>query len=385
MHLKTPLIRPFSLLLLLCCLLPQSSQAERFLTVKQVSRLIQQAEPNVEEYRYWAKELLSVLKGHQFARNTKNVCAVIAVIDQESGFKKNPPVAGLGRLAKIAVNDKLDGLAFGGSSVKKWLQTHPNKKNNYMRQMGKARTERDLDRVYQQIVASMFFIKTLAHINIIRDLIENNNNINTIGSMQVSSRFAIQTEEQWRGRKLTLDEIWKLREWMYSVRGGMHYGTLLLLGYKAGYQQKIHHFADYNAGRYASRNAAFQSTLAKLSGKKISTDGDLLKYGRNQRPIFAKSNSEKIILSVVKKYKLSLRPSQIRKDFTTEKTAKFSRTKTYRLIRKLYRNKKGKRPPLAIIPTIRLNSKKVSRVLTTKIFASNVYRRYDRCMKRAPR
>ena len=72
--------------------------------------------------------------------------------------------------------------------------------------------------------------------------------------------------------------IWKLRDELYTRQGGVNYGTRMLLGYRAGYASRLHVFADYNAGRYASRNAAFQHMVAKLSGAELALDGDLLLY-----------------------------------------------------------------------------------------------------------
>ncbi|MCK5902056.1 MAG: DUF1615 family protein [Cocleimonas sp.] len=368
-----------SFFLIISLLLPPLAQANN-LSVAQVNNLVRQAEPQLKNRRIWAVGILKALKRNGFQQNRSNVCSVIAIVDQESSFRVNPSVKNLGKIATTAILKRLDSLPLVGSVIKKWLENKPTKKNSYLKIMGRAQTERDLDRIYRHMISSVFLVSSLSKIMLVRNLIENNNEINTIGSMQVSTSFAIEEEEKHKGTH-SLDQIWKLRESMYTLNGGLHYGVLLLLGYRADYINKVHHFADYNAGRYASRNAGFQFVIEKLSKKSLAKDGDLLRYRSGKKPSFFKSTTEKHINEIAFQYKLRLTSSQIRKDLKKEKTQQFTQTKTYQLLRRLYRKKTKRHPPYAVIPSIQLKSEKTSRILTTKRFATVVHGRYQRCMR----
>lgn len=103
------------------------------------------------------------------------------------------------------------------------------------------------------------------------------NPVHTGGPMQVSIAFAEQH---------TSGYPWKMagtvRQEVFSRRGGLWFGTYHLLNYPANYSAPIFRFADFNAGWYASRNAAFQNAVSKASGVKLAMDGDLILYGSSE-------------------------------------------------------------------------------------------------------
>jgi hypothetical protein len=357
------------------------------LSAKQVAALIERAEPGISNSFDWANDLRSVLEEHGLPRSREHLCSMIAVIDQESGFHANPAVPNLGEKSVDAIVKKLESIPMVGQAVngsaQALLERYPDPEHNYLSRIRQAKTERDLDLTYRDIVATVLQSKggsLLRDSQLVRDMTEGMNEIDTIGSMQVAVSFATQVEEERRNRTLTLDEVWALRDRMYTRKGGMYYGALLLLGYQSGYTQKIHRFADFNAGRYASRNAAFQATVAELLGTTLITDGDLLSYGSDGRPAATISNSERAINQVIGKYRLGLSAAKVRADLMQEKTFEFNKTASCQGIMQQYQKVKGKQAPYALVPGIVLKSEKTSKILTTEKFANTVNGRYQTCM-----
>ena len=110
--------------------------------------------------------------------------------------------------------------------------------------------------------------------------LEDLNPVTTAGSMQVSVRWAI---DHARSRGWP-DAEEAVRDALYTRAGGLRYGVPRLWGYPLTDPDVLYRFADYNAGQYASRNAAVQQALAQLTGIRLAADGDLLVYAPDGRP-----------------------------------------------------------------------------------------------------
>lgn len=366
----------------------RDNQLELGLSAKQVAALIQRAEPSVGNAFDWANDLRSALEVNQLPRSRENICAMIAIIDQESSFYANPAIPRLGEMSIQAIVKKLESIPMVGhlvnGSAQAFLETYPTPEKNYLNRIRNVKTERDLDFIFRDIVSTILQSKggsLLRDSQTVRNLTEGWNEIDTLGSMQVSISFATQVEEERRHRTLTLDEVWSLRDRMYTRKGGMDYGAVLLLGYQSGYTQKIYRFADFNAGRYASRNAAVQAVVSSLLEKTLATDGDLLSYTADGTPAASLSNTEQAINDVIAKYKLGLSLAKVRTDLLQEKTFEFNNSDTYQAIMAQYKKVKGKNAPYALIPNIKLTSTKISSILTTEKYANTVNKRYQHCVK----
>lgn len=192
--------------------------------------------------------------------------------------------------------------------------------------------------------------------------------------MQVSYEFAKKHTKQI---KYPYEIKKSLRDELFTRRGGIYFGMAYLLGYKINYDDIVHRFADFNAGHYASRNAAFQKALSMITGIELDYDGDLLSYDQDEaspKPSQTFSALKKII------DKLGMNEAEVLDNLKHEKSPDFVETKVYQSVFSLAESKFGKTLPKEIIPNIRLNSPKIKSKFTTEEFARKVKDRYIKCL-----
>jgi hypothetical protein len=150
----------------------------------------------------------------------------------------------------------------------------------------------------------------------------------------------------------------------------------ILLDYPAPYDDMLYRFADFNAGRYSSRNAAFQLALSRLSRRPLASDGDLLRY-KNGEISPEPSSTYNALLAI--RPALGMNDADIQRDLRLEKLSTFSHTPLYSRLFALA-DKSGVQPRVAM-PEIDLKSPKIKRKLTTEWFANRVNGRYKSCLK----
>lgn len=356
----------------------ESQSASPDLTEGDITKLIP---GHVSDRNGWARDITKTFSALNLPPSASNVCAVLAVIQQESGFQPNPPVKGMVHIIKSEI-DKNYGGELGNKTFQMLLDVKPdNERVTYWDRLMKARTEYDVDRVFRDylvyhevqhssIVNLAGFTGKAFGINDLDVL----NPITTIGSMQVSVRFS-QEQAGFNGMS-----AWQTREFLYTRYGGIYYGTLRLLGYQANYTDPIYRFADYNLGMYASRNVAIQQQLSALVGYNPALDGDLLSYSKGGSVVLGESNSEKVILAFAKRYAPALDNKAIHNDLRLEKTAAFENTNTYLAIKQAYAAMYGA-APYARLPEVEIHSPKISSKFSTARFAGAVNGKYLKCIK----
>ncbi|WP_369977173.1 DUF1615 domain-containing protein [Xanthomonas bundabergensis] len=311
----------------------------------------------------WANDVYVALSSQDVASSPDNICAVLAVIEQESTYQANPPVPGLGRISRAELGRRAAALHVPAFMLDAALALDSPNGRSYGERIASARTEQELSGIFEDFAGS---------VPLGQRLFGGLNPVHTGGPMQVSIAFA---EAHTDGYPYPLQDT--VRHEVFSRRGGVWFGTRHLLGYPSDYDALLYRFADFNAGWYASRNAAFQAALAKASGTTLALDGDLLIPGSDiDRP----GATERAARSLGTR--LALDDKEIRRALQRGNAADFGDTALYRKVFALAERSAGKPLPRAILPGITLESPKITRTLTTAWFAQRVAERWRRCMGR---
>ncbi|WP_313202833.1 DUF1615 domain-containing protein [Pseudomonas sp.] len=309
----------------------------------------------------WAKDIQVAFEAQRIAPSKRNLCAVLAVTEQESTFNADPQVPGLGRIAREEIDRRAARLHVPKLLVDAALKTPSGNGQSYQQRLLAVRSEKQLSALYDEFIARLPLGKTL---------LDGLNPVHTGGPMQVSIDFA---EKHAKDYPYTYDGT--IRQEVFSRRGGMYFGIAHLLGYPVHYERQLYRFADFNAGWYASRNAAFQAALSKVTGAALALDGDLVAPG-SIMPGSTEQAARKLGV------KLGLRNTQIRNQLELGDSLAFEDSKLYNGVFALADAAAGKPLPRAVLPGIELKSPKITRKLTTAWFAGRVDERYERCMNR---
>jgi hypothetical protein len=316
----------------------------------------------------WADDLHNAFSSLGLPHAPQVYCAAIAIIEQESSFQADPVVPGLSDMVWRELEQRGGKYGVPGLLISAaMLKTSPDGRS-YSQRIAALKSEKQLNALFEDMIAELPAGKTL---------FAGYNPVRTGGPMQVSIAFA---EEFARARAYPYPVNRSIRDEVFTRRGGLYFGTAILLDYPAPYDDVVYRFADFNAGRYSSRNAAFQAALAKAGGKPITLDGDLLRY-RDGKPLEQASEVEAALHVLASKLRLS--PREIRRDLLLDKSAAFGQSPLYSRLFAVADQAAGSVLPRQAMPQIDLKSPKISRKLTTEWFARRVEGRYRNCLARA--
>jgi len=312
----------------------------------------------------WATDITAAFAALEIDPNTSNLCATLAVAEQESTFVADPAVPGLGRIARAEIDRRAAQHDIPQLLVRAALALSSSNGKSYADRIAAVRTERELSLVYEDLIGK---------VPMGRRLFADSNPVHTGGPMQVSVSFA---EQQVRDHPYPYAIDGSIRHEVFSRRGGVYFGIAHLLGYPADYDRMIYRFADFNAGFYASRNAAFQNAVSLASGIPLALDGDVISYD-SDKP----GTTELAVRSLGKR--LDQSDAQIHRALEQGESIAFEKTDLYQRLFAFAEKMERRSLPRAMVPRITLESPKITRKLTTDWFATRVNQRYENCMAKS--
>ena len=327
--------------------------------------LIEHAIPRgVPDRAGWIEDMDGAFKALGLAPTRENVCAVVAVTAQESGFHVDPVIPDLGAIAWREIERRAAGDAIPVSLVHQVLELKSPTGQSYAERIDHARTEKELSDIFEDFTGS---------IPLGRALFASWNPIRTRGPMQVNVAFAEQFAAAhpypYPIKQSIADEV-------FTRRGSLYFGVAHLLDYQAPYDRYLYRFADFNAGQYSSRNAAFQRAVSAASGLPLDADGALLPHGSAG----GTGHTELAVRALSRR--LHLDEAAIHAALEQGRTEEFERTPLYKAVFALAAQATGRPLPRAVVPQIRLEGPKISRNLTTDWYARRVDERFHSCLAR---
>lgn len=357
---SAPLRAACACLLLAGCATQAPLQVQK--TPEQVrAQIVQHMPATVADRAGWAADIQVAFLAQDITPTADNVCAVLAVTEQESTFNADPAVPGLGRIAREEIDRRAAAMHVPGFVVAAALRIHAPDGRSYAERINAARTERELSEAFEDFIDM---------VPAGRRLLGGLNPVRTGGPMQVSIDFA---EQHADGYPYPMPG--SVRREVFTRRGGLYFGIAHLLGYPADYPAPLYRFADFNAGWHASRNAAFQAAVSAASGIALALDGDLLRPGA---PLDDPGATERAVRALGSR--LGMGDRAIRRALEKGDSPDLADTALYARVFALAEAAEGRALPRAVLPGIDLHSPKITRKLTTAWFANRVDARWKRCM-----
>ena len=318
--------------------------------------------PKLPDRRGWDADLYDGFSALTVTPTRENICAVLAVIAQESGFHVDPVIPNLGAISKKEIDARASRAHIPLLLVNGVLDLKSPNGRTYSERIDKAQTEKQLSDIFEDFISSVPLGRTL---------FDDKNPIRTRGPMQVNIAFAEQfssaTPYPYPVERSIADEV-------FTRRGSLYFGIAHLLDYRAPYDDFLYRFADFNAGQYASRNAAFQNAVVIASGKKLVADGALMPPGASAN---APGDTEIAVRSL--SGQLHVSEAAIHSALAEGRSKAFEATAVYQRVFALAEKKRGALPR-AVLPQIKLGGPKIKRDLSTAWYAHRVDDRFKRCL-----
>ena len=117
------------------------------------AKIVRLMPATVRDRQGWASDIYAAFSAQQIYPSDENLCAVLAVTEQESTYQVDPPVAGLGRIATREVERRAGKLHVPAFLVSSALNIKSPDGRTYSQRLAAARTEKELSETFDDFIA----------------------------------------------------------------------------------------------------------------------------------------------------------------------------------------------------------------------------------------
>ena len=227
---------------------------------KMTSRLVTSMPSSVHHPRQWANAIINALTAQHVETSADNLCAILAVIELGSNYQANPRLHTPKRLVRLELMRQAHAHHVPAMILARALRLTSPDGRSYADRMANMQTEFDLYTFFQDMTEQLSAEKRGRRIQ---------NPVTRAGSMQVPLLFAIR-HPQFVEQQPTSDAAA-----LFSLAPGIAAGVAYFFDHPEDQRTLEERLGDYFVAPYASRNAALQAALAKISGEAILLDGNL--------------------------------------------------------------------------------------------------------------
>jgi hypothetical protein len=215
------------------------------------AQLVRLMPANTADRQGWATDITAAFAAQGIEPSDQNLCSVLAVTEQESTFQANPPVPGLPKIACSEINRRADQSAYSqvfGAQYR--FADQVIERQELQSTFGHGSHRKRPERYFDDMIGIRY-----RWAKAVWQLEPGAYRRADAGQHRLCRKTHAKGLSVPRSTARSASEV-------FTRRGGMYFGIAHLFGYPADYSQPLYRFADFNAGWYASRNAAFQMPSA---------------------------------------------------------------------------------------------------------------------------
>src|SRR5688500_3378621 len=165
----------------------------------------------------WAADIYTPMAVLEIPLTPDNICAILSVTEQESGFKVDPPIPNLAKLSWDEIERQRERIGIPKLVLDAALALESRNGKSYRQRIDAAKTERELSDVFEDMID---------RVPLGRTFFGDRNPVRTGGPMQVSVALAI-AHAKTRQYPYPVHE--SMRDEVFTRRGGMYFGIAHLL------------------------------------------------------------------------------------------------------------------------------------------------------------